>query len=184
MVEWPSLETRDEALDLAQRRDHAHLLHEAEGVQVEPPLYSLARYHLPSESSVRLSSEKGIALSAFLGYNLGGARCHVMLRYPAANKQRTHCEGKGATAMSDIPNDDKPGFVAEKPEHCFACYRLIQPGETPADENTRPAHERSMRDNGPSRQVPVAAEREAGGFGRLAARSGQPIDDTQDTAGF
>ena len=32
--------------------------------------------------------------------------------------------------MSDIPNDDQPGFVAEKPEHCFACYRLIRPGET------------------------------------------------------
>ena len=31
--------------------------------------------------------------------------------------------------MSDIPNDDKPGFVAEKPEHCFACYRLIRPGQ-------------------------------------------------------
>jgi hypothetical protein len=27
------------------------------------------------------------------------------------------------------PNDDKPGFVAEKPEHCFACYRLIRPGQ-------------------------------------------------------
>ena len=32
--------------------------------------------------------------------------------------------------MSDIPNDGKPGFVAEKPEHCFACYRLIRPGQT------------------------------------------------------
>ena len=32
--------------------------------------------------------------------------------------------------MSDIPNDDIPGFVAEKPEHCFACYRLIKPGQT------------------------------------------------------
>ena len=32
--------------------------------------------------------------------------------------------------MRDIPNDDKPGFVAEKPEHCFACYRLIRPGHT------------------------------------------------------
>jgi hypothetical protein len=26
-------------------------------------------------------------------------------------------------------DDDKPGFVAEKPEHCFACYRLIRPGQ-------------------------------------------------------
>ncbi len=32
--------------------------------------------------------------------------------------------------MRDIPNDDKPGFVAEKPEHCHACYRLIRPGQT------------------------------------------------------
>ena len=31
--------------------------------------------------------------------------------------------------MTDTPNDDKPGFVAEKPEHCFACYRLIRAGE-------------------------------------------------------
>ena len=32
--------------------------------------------------------------------------------------------------MSAIPNDDKRGFVAEEPEHCFACYRLIRPGQT------------------------------------------------------
>ena len=32
--------------------------------------------------------------------------------------------------MSDIPNDDEPGFVAEKPEHWFACYRLIRLGQT------------------------------------------------------
>ena len=32
--------------------------------------------------------------------------------------------------MSDIPNDDNPGFVAERPEHCSACYRLIRPGQT------------------------------------------------------
>ena len=32
--------------------------------------------------------------------------------------------------MSDIPNDNMPGFVAEEPEHCFACYRLIRPGQT------------------------------------------------------
>ena len=41
-----------------------------------------------------------------------------------------HCKGRGATAMRDIPNDDRPGFVAERPEHCFACYRLIRPGQT------------------------------------------------------
>jgi hypothetical protein len=27
--------------------------------------------------------------------------------------------------MNNIPNEDKPGFVAEKPEHCFACYRVL-----------------------------------------------------------
>jgi hypothetical protein len=32
--------------------------------------------------------------------------------------------------MTDTPNDDQPGFVAEKPEHCFACFRLIRPGQT------------------------------------------------------
>jgi hypothetical protein len=31
--------------------------------------------------------------------------------------------------MSDIPNDDMPGFVAEKPEYCYAYYRLIHPGQ-------------------------------------------------------
>jgi hypothetical protein len=30
----------------------------------------------------------------------------------------------------EIPNDDQPGFVAEKPEHCFTCFRLIRPGQT------------------------------------------------------
>ena len=32
--------------------------------------------------------------------------------------------------MTNAPNDDQPGFVAEEPEHCHACYRLIQPGQT------------------------------------------------------
>jgi hypothetical protein len=32
--------------------------------------------------------------------------------------------------MSDTPNDDQSGFVAEQPEHCFACFRLIHPGQT------------------------------------------------------
>ena len=31
--------------------------------------------------------------------------------------------------MSHTHDDDKPGFVAEEPEHCFACYRLIRPGQ-------------------------------------------------------
>lgn len=32
--------------------------------------------------------------------------------------------------MSDSPGDDKLSFVAEQPEHCFACYRLVRPGQT------------------------------------------------------
>ena len=32
--------------------------------------------------------------------------------------------------MTDTPTDDQPGFVAEEPEHCFACFRLIRPGQT------------------------------------------------------
>lgn len=32
--------------------------------------------------------------------------------------------------MTDTPTDDQPGRVAEKPEHCFACCRLIRPGRT------------------------------------------------------
>ena len=28
--------------------------------------------------------------------------------------------------MTDTPNDDQPGFVAEEPEHCHACYTLTQ----------------------------------------------------------
>lgn len=32
--------------------------------------------------------------------------------------------------MSQVPGDDRPGFVAEKLEFCFASYRIIQPGQT------------------------------------------------------
>jgi hypothetical protein len=32
--------------------------------------------------------------------------------------------------MTHTPTEDRPGFVAEQPEHCFACYRLIRPGQT------------------------------------------------------
>ena len=32
--------------------------------------------------------------------------------------------------MTETPTDDRPGFVAEKPEHCRACCRLIRPGQT------------------------------------------------------
>jgi hypothetical protein len=32
--------------------------------------------------------------------------------------------------MPHTPTDDQPGFVAEEPEHCFACCHLIRPGQT------------------------------------------------------
>ena len=32
--------------------------------------------------------------------------------------------------MTDSPTDDKPGFVAKEPVHCFACFRLVRPGQT------------------------------------------------------
>ena len=32
--------------------------------------------------------------------------------------------------MIYTPTDDKPGFVAEEPEHCHDCCRLIRPGQT------------------------------------------------------
>ena len=32
--------------------------------------------------------------------------------------------------MTVTPTDDRPGYVAERPEHCFACFRLIRPGDT------------------------------------------------------
>jgi len=73
------------------------------------------------------SSEEGIALLTSFGYNVNEARPPAMLRHPGANAQRSHCEGKGATAVTH--DNDKPGFVAEEPGHCFACYRLIRPGQ-------------------------------------------------------
>jgi hypothetical protein len=32
--------------------------------------------------------------------------------------------------MTETPTNDQPDFVAEEPEHCHACYRLILPGRT------------------------------------------------------
>ncbi len=32
--------------------------------------------------------------------------------------------------MTETPTEDQPGFVAEEPEHCSACLRLIHPGQT------------------------------------------------------
>jgi hypothetical protein len=31
--------------------------------------------------------------------------------------------------MPDTPTDDQPGFVAEEPEHCHDCHRLIRAGQ-------------------------------------------------------
>jgi hypothetical protein len=31
--------------------------------------------------------------------------------------------------MTETPTDDQPGLVAERPEHCHDCYRLIRPGQ-------------------------------------------------------
>ena len=31
--------------------------------------------------------------------------------------------------MTHTRDDDKPGFVAEELEHCFACFRPIRPGQ-------------------------------------------------------
>ena len=31
--------------------------------------------------------------------------------------------------MTKSPTDDLPGFVADEPEHCHDCYRLIRPGQ-------------------------------------------------------
>jgi hypothetical protein len=32
--------------------------------------------------------------------------------------------------MPRLPDDDQPGFAAEEPVHCYACLRLIRPGQT------------------------------------------------------
>jgi hypothetical protein len=32
--------------------------------------------------------------------------------------------------MTDTHTDYMPGFLAEEPEHCHACYRLVRPGPT------------------------------------------------------
>ena len=37
--------------------------------------------------------------------------------------------GEGANAVTHTRDDDKPGFVAEELEHCFACFRPIRPGQ-------------------------------------------------------
>jgi hypothetical protein len=31
--------------------------------------------------------------------------------------------------VPELPSDDQPGFVAEEPERCHYCYRLIHPGQ-------------------------------------------------------
>ena len=53
-----------------------------------------------------------------------------MQQHPGENARQDYCQHKGPTAMTESPNDDKPAFVAEKPVHCCACFRLIRPGQT------------------------------------------------------
>jgi hypothetical protein len=85
------------------------------------PLLALPLYHMvsnPRRTSTFDQHEKwGLVILTTLRYNHGrhGERPAVKL-HQGADGQQTHCEGKGANAMSDIPNDDKPGFVAENPE--------------------------------------------------------------------
>jgi hypothetical protein len=43
-----------------------------------------------------------------------------------ADSQRSRCDEKGASPMTETHTDDVPGFVAEEPEQCHDCYRLIR----------------------------------------------------------
>jgi hypothetical protein len=40
------------------------------------------------------------------------------------------CEGKAATALTEMLTDCVPCFVAEEPEHCHDWCRLIRPDQT------------------------------------------------------
>jgi hypothetical protein len=31
--------------------------------------------------------------------------------------------------MIETPTEDQPGFVAEDPQHCHGCYRLMRSGQ-------------------------------------------------------
>jgi hypothetical protein len=43
--------------------------------------------------------------------------------------RRQH-RGAWKRKIIDTPTEDQPGFVAEEPERCSACVRLIRPGQT------------------------------------------------------
>jgi len=67
-------------------------------------------------------------LWAICGYNVRMAdalRCINIRGKRAAEPLR----GEGTTAVTHTHDDDKPGFVAEELEHCFACFRPIRPGQ-------------------------------------------------------
>jgi hypothetical protein len=45
--------------------------------------------------------------------------------------------------MTETPNNDQPGFLAEGPAHCSACFRLIRPSQTyhlPVEHQSSIAH--------------------------------------------
>jgi hypothetical protein len=57
------------------------------------------------------------------------ARVSLALQCPRVRGQRDHSEAKGSTALTETPTKVQPGFVAQEPEHCHDCYRLIRPGQ-------------------------------------------------------
>jgi hypothetical protein len=68
----------------------------------------------------------GLVILTTLQYNHGRhARRPPMHPHPGAHEEGSHCEGKEASAMRHIPNDDRPSFVAQEPEQCSACYWII-----------------------------------------------------------
>lgn len=54
-------------------------------------------------------------LEAICGYDVAQRMSHPVSE-STVERAPYDCEGKGITAMSDIPSDDNPGFVAEEPE--------------------------------------------------------------------
>jgi hypothetical protein len=72
-----------------------------------------------------------VVILTTLRYNGGKWRSFpAMHHHRAATNLQDHCDTKGTLSVTNTPTDDQPGFVAEKPEHCFAWFRLIRPGQT------------------------------------------------------
>jgi hypothetical protein len=73
----------------------------------------------------------GAVILTTLRYNHSGyGKRPTTQQHPGATECRDQFEVKEATSMTETPNNDQPGFVAEAPDHCHACYRFIQPGQT------------------------------------------------------